>query len=84
MDWRPKSVGIPLEHDKAINGCESSSHPLPGIIGYITPETSFLSNPGPDITFTHPVVEVRKVAQDLKENQQVDIIVAVGHAGELL
>ncbi|XP_063692100.1 snake venom 5'-nucleotidase-like [Bolinopsis microptera] len=51
-----------------------------GIIGYITPETTFLSSPGPDITFSDAVEAVKEEAAKLKE-QGVDIIVAVGHAG---
>ena len=55
---------------------------ISGIIGYITPETSFLSSPGPDITFSDAVEAVKKEAAILKA-QGIDIIVAVGHAGEI-
>ena len=51
-----------------------------GIIGYITPETSFLSSPGRDITFSDAVDAVKSEADALKA-KGVDIIVAVGHAG---
>ena len=54
-----------------------------GIIGYITPETAFLSSPGPDITFSDAVEAVKEEASKLKE-QGVNIIVAVGHAGKTI
>ena len=59
---------------------ETKARNIPGIIGYITPETSFLSSPGSDIKFTDAVEAVRVEAEKLK-TKGVDIIVALGHAG---
>eukprot|EP00111_Clytia_hemisphaerica_P018109 TCONS_00053585-protein len=51
-----------------------------GIIGYTTPDTAWLSSPGPNIKFSDPVESVRAEAQKLKA-QGVNILIALGHAG---
>ena len=51
-----------------------------GVIGYITPDTEWISNPGDGIKFSNVVESVRKEAQRLKK-AGVSIIIALGHAG---
>ncbi|XP_065671099.1 snake venom 5'-nucleotidase isoform X5 [Hydra vulgaris] len=51
-----------------------------GVIGYITPDTKWLSRPGPNITFYNVIESVRKEAHNL-ESKGVKVIIALGHAG---
>ena len=51
-----------------------------GIIGYVTPETITISNPGEGTQFYDVVESVQKEARKLK-SVGVEIIIAVGHAG---
>lgn len=51
-----------------------------GVIGYITPETSYLSSPGGTISFNDEIGCIRGEAQNMKATG-VDIIIAVGHSG---
>ena len=51
-----------------------------GVIGYITPSTAVLSNPGPNVTFEAVVGAVKREVAELKK-QGVTVIVALGHAG---
>ena len=51
-----------------------------GIIGYITPRTSVLSQPGPNITFQDEIYAISQECQLLKK-QEVNIIIALGHSG---
>ena len=53
---------------------------LVGIIGFITPDTATISNPGLNNTFLDIVSSVSQEAKSLK-GLGVDIIIAVGHAG---
>ena len=56
---------------------------LVGIIGFITPDTATISNPGLNNTFLDIVPSVRQEAKSLK-GLGVEIIIAVGHAGYTL
>lgn len=51
-----------------------------GVIGYTTPDISWLSKPGKKITFSDPVESIRKEAKRLKA-QGINILIALGHAG---
>ena len=51
-----------------------------GIIGYITPDTATISQPGPGTAFSQVIPAVRAEARRL-EAIGVKILVAVGHAG---
>ena len=51
-----------------------------GLIGYITPDTSFLSSPGKTLTFTNEVDSVRREVAALQA-MGVDIIIGISHAG---
>ena len=53
---------------------------LLGIIGFVTPETVTISNPGPGNVFRDIIESVENEAKSLK-SLGVDIIIAVGHAG---
>ena len=53
---------------------------LVGIIGFITPDTATISNPGLNNTFLDIVPSVSQEAKSLK-GLGVEIIIAVGHAG---
>lgn len=50
-----------------------------GLIGYVTPNTTYLSNPG-KVRFTDEVDCIRREAQKLR-SEGVQVIVAVGHSG---
>lgn len=50
-----------------------------GLIGYLTPNTTFLSNPG-RVRFTDEVECIQREARRLRE-QGVHVIVAMGHSG---
>ena len=51
-----------------------------GIIGYISPRTAIISQPGPNITFHDEIYSVNQEAKKLKD-QGVNIIIALGHSG---
>ena len=51
-----------------------------GIIGYVTPETVSISNPGNRTYFYDIIPSVREEAKTLK-SLGVNILIAVGHAG---
>jgi len=51
-----------------------------GIIGYITPETRYISSPGPSISFEDEIPAVVNEASKLK-SQGIEIIIALGHSG---
>lgn len=51
-----------------------------GIVGYTTPDTSFISNPGPTVTF-HSIVGALQNEVDYLKSQGVNKIIALGHAG---
>ena len=51
-----------------------------GVIGVTTPDTSWSSNPGPNVTFTDPVAAVRSAVSTLSE-QGVKVIVVLSHLG---
>lgn len=51
-----------------------------GIIGVITPDTSWSSNPGPNVTFTDPIAAVRAAVSDLSA-RGVSVIVVLSHLG---
>merc|ERR1712156_488959 len=50
-----------------------------GIIGYVTPETTVLSQPG-KVKFLDEIISINKEAKNLK-TKGVNIIIAVGHSG---
>lgn len=50
------------------------------VIGYITPETMNISNPGPTLKFTDVISTVRQEVQQL-EAKGINKIIALGHAG---
>ncbi|XP_045197744.2 5'-nucleotidase-like isoform X2 [Mercenaria mercenaria] len=51
-----------------------------GIVGYITPETAFISTPGPRVRFSDILTAVREEVSELTK-QGCKIIIALGHAG---
>lgn len=51
-----------------------------GLIGYITTDTAFISNPGKTVTFTDVVTTVRREAKKLKD-AGVEVIIGLSHAG---
>lgn len=51
------------------------------VIGVITPETSQLSNPGNETTFTDPVVAVQAAIDEIKATTDINRIVALTHIG---
>ncbi|RWS11647.1 hypothetical protein B4U79_11299, partial [Dinothrombium tinctorium] len=51
-----------------------------GVIGYLTPETAFISQSGPTVKFTDEIASIREEVSRLRE-KGVKIIIAVGHSG---
>ncbi len=51
-----------------------------GVVGVITPDTAWASNPGPNVTFTDPVAAVRAAVADLSA-QGITKIVVLSHLG---
>lgn len=51
-----------------------------GLIGYLTPDTTFLSSPDKTVKFLDEIEEIRKEATSLQE-RGVKILIAVGHSG---
>ncbi|CAG2122753.1 unnamed protein product, partial [Medioppia subpectinata] len=51
-----------------------------GIVGYLTPETTFLSNPGNTIKFMDEIQCLREEVRKLKSDG-IDIIIGLGHSG---
>ncbi len=51
-----------------------------GVIGVTTPDTSWSSNPGPNVTFTDPIAAVRSAVSTLS-GQGVKVIVVLSHLG---
>ncbi|EDV25256.1 uncharacterized protein TRIADDRAFT_57018 [Trichoplax adhaerens] len=51
-----------------------------GVIGYITADTTEISNPGPDVIFNSVIAAVQEEATKLAQ-QGINIIIALGHAG---
>jgi len=51
-----------------------------GIVGYIVPETNFLSSPGPTVKFLDPATSVQKYVDELKA-KGIQRIIAVSHNG---
>lgn len=51
-----------------------------GVVGVITPDTAWLSSPGPNVSFTDPVAAVRKAVSDLSA-KGLDKIVVLSHLG---
>ncbi|HAF71425.1 MAG: Ser/Thr protein phosphatase/nucleotidase, putative [Acetothermia bacterium 64_32] len=51
-----------------------------GIVGLITPDTSWSSNPGPNVAFSDPVAAAREAVADLSA-QGIDKIVVLSHLG---
>lgn len=80
MDADPATTGLKREdfmiREFVFNGVTTKV----GVVGYTTPDTSKISNPGPDVTFSPVVPAVRKQVEELKK-QGVEVVVAVGHAG---
>ncbi|CAG2172739.1 unnamed protein product [Oppiella nova] len=58
---------------------EVDNHKI-GIIGYLTPETSFLSNPGNTIKFLDEIECIKEEVRQLK-SQGINIIIGLGHSG---
>ena len=53
---------------------------LVGVIGYITPKTSYISQPGPDIEFLDEIHSIKLECKKLKD-KGVNILIALGHSG---
>ena len=51
-----------------------------GVIGYVTPETAFTSNPPSELKFLDELEQVTEEVRKLT-NQGVNIIIALGHSG---
>lgn len=51
-----------------------------GVIGYLTPDTSFLTDAGETVTFEDEIAGITREV-DLLKKQGVNIIIAVGHSG---
>ncbi|MCS7217204.1 MAG: 5'-nucleotidase C-terminal domain-containing protein [Candidatus Bipolaricaulota bacterium] len=51
-----------------------------GVVGVLTPDTAWASNPGPNVTFTDPVAAVRAAVADLTA-QGITKIVVLSHLG---
>ncbi|CAG2107041.1 unnamed protein product [Medioppia subpectinata] len=54
------------------------------IIGYITPDTSFLARPGDTVKFNDEIDSIRKEIENLKKiypKNELNIFIAVGHSG---
>lgn len=51
-----------------------------GIIGYVTPNTTYLARPG-KVRFTDEVECIQREAQRLRRDEGVRVIVALGHSG---
>ena len=51
-----------------------------GIIGYITPKTVNISNPGPNLIFHHEIYAVQREINILKK-QGVNVFIGLGHSG---
>jgi 5'-nucleotidase len=51
-----------------------------GLTGYTTADTPSISNPGPDLIFNNTTESMRNVVSEL-ESQEIDIIIALSHAG---
>ena len=52
-----------------------------GIIGYVTTDTPGLSKPGANLRFLDEIQAVQLEATYLKNEERVDIIIALGHSG---
>lgn len=56
-----------------------------GVVGWITPDTSFLSKPGPLITFSPVIPAVTACIQEMKRNNDdLDIIIGLSHTGTMV
>lgn len=51
-----------------------------GIIGLITPDTAWASSPGPNVTFTDPILAARSAVSDLS-GRGVEVIILLSHLG---
>ncbi|MBC7222222.1 5'-nucleotidase C-terminal domain-containing protein [Candidatus Bipolaricaulota bacterium] len=51
-----------------------------GIVGVTTPDTAWSSSPGPNVTFTDPVVAVRSAVAELSA-QGISVIIVLSHLG---
>jgi len=51
-----------------------------GVFGLVTPDTAFISNPGPTVRFTDPVEAARRAVRELVA-QGIDKIIALTHLG---
>jgi 5'-nucleotidase / UDP-sugar diphosphatase len=58
---------------------ERGGHQI-GIIGLITPDTENISSPGPNVTFTNPLISLQAAADEL-DALGVDKIIALTHLG---
>ncbi len=52
-----------------------------GIVGITTPETAFLSSPGPNIKFLDPATSLQKAVRTLRRKEGVKFIIALTHIG---
>ena len=52
-----------------------------GIIGFTTPDTVWLSSPGPNVTFQPIVASIQREVRRLKQEQGIKIFIGLGHAG---
>lgn len=51
-----------------------------GFVGYVTPTTTYLSNPGKTVIFNDEIKSLKKEVAKLK-SQGIKIIIAIGHSG---
>lgn len=58
---------------------ERSGHKI-GIIGYLTPETHDISDPG-KVKLTDEIKAINEEAERLKKEENVKVIIALGHSG---
>ncbi len=52
-----------------------------GVVGWITPDTAFLSQPGPNITFLPVNTSVPACIKEMKAAESVDLVIGLSHTG---
>ena len=71
----PEMVGL-IMHSRVL----TLSGRAVGLVGYLTPETKHISNPGEKIVFSDEVEALKTEVAKLKD-AGVNIIIAIGHSG---
>lgn len=85
-DFPVLGSNVDVTNEPELNGNVKATHIMTvggmrvGMFGLTTPETSYISSPGANVTFKDPI-ETAKAMVKAIENQGVNIIVALTHQG---